>query len=94
MGSTGGTLPQYPWEVYDSTAGQTVAAITDAGSRAGLLAVVNGTAAGSGGGIVFGSAATHVAGVLASQLSKAFLTPAPTIVSVILSSLLVTRLQI
>lgn len=74
MGSSGGSQPIYPLEVYDSNAGQTVAAITDAGSRAGLIAAIDGGGSlGNGGGIVFGSAAQHTVGVLGFAAIKGFL---------------------
>ncbi len=60
IGHMGSTSPISQLEVYDSNAGQTTAALTDAGSRAGMIYVADGgTAVDTGGAIVFGNGTTH-----------------------------------
>jgi hypothetical protein len=64
-----------PLEIYDDrVAGQATAALTDAGSRNGLLAInANGTGAGIGGGLVIGNSQSHNVGSVGFAAIKGLL---------------------
>ncbi len=65
IGHMGSTSPISQLDIYDSNAGQTTSALTDAGSRAGMIFVQDGgTATDTGGAILFGNGTTHSGNVL------------------------------
>jgi hypothetical protein len=67
--------PIAPLDINTGNAGQTTAALTDAGDRSGLVFLQNGaTSAGGGGGLVFGNSQSHTANAVGFAALKGLLT--------------------